>query len=493
MKVLITFLLSIAISCPVVAGELPQTVRDALRQARIPQSSIGMMVQEINAAAPLIEVNAQQAMNPASTIKLLTTFGALEILGPAYTWRTEAYIDGKLENGILDGNLIIKGYGNPKLNAEHLWLWLHELRNRGLREIRGNLLLDRSAFAVQESDPAAFDNDPLRAYNVAPDALLLNFNAVRLHFIPQEKSVQVYTEPALAGVNLDNQLKLKQQNRCGGWDDNIQFDIAGSANVIRLTGSYPAICGERDKAFSLLPYTQYFGGVFKQIWGEMGGLLTGRVMDSPVTSSAILFSTQYSQPLSEIIRDINKYSNNVMTRQIFLTLSLEREAPTRNIPNGYEKFFLPASGVLPAGSMPQPATVERSEAALRHWLAQKGLEFPELVLENGAGLSRKERISAASMVTLLREIQRSPYSAEIEASLPIVGIDGTMRKRHDNCAVTAHGHLKTGSLEGVKSMAGYLQSKSGKQWLIVFFVNHPHAAQGQAAQDELLEWLMENN
>ena len=458
------------------AADLPPAVREALRHANIPLNSVGVVVREINSSTPLIQVNAKQAMNPASTMKLLTTYAALELLGPAYTWRTEAYIDGKLENGVLNGNLIIKGYGNPKINSEHLWLWLHELRNRGLREIQGDLILDHSAFAAQELDPAAFDNDPGRAYNVGPDALLLNFNAIRLRFIPENGKVTVFAEPGLAGFTLDNKLTLKNQHNCRDWDGNIHVQLAG--NVIRLQGTYPTPCGEHDKPISLLSHARYFDAVFRSLWQEMGGTLRGGTRDDITPDSAMLFATHYSQPLSEIIRDINKFSNNVMARQVFLSLSLNKDAPTKNTP------LLDAS--LPLAS---PASVELSEIALRNWVAKKGYDYPELVLENGAGLSRKERISPLNLSLLLQDIQLSPYSAEIEASLPIVGVDGTMKRRHDNCAVTTHAHLKTGSLEGVKSIAGFLQSRSGKQWILVFFINHPNAALGQQAQDELIEWL----
>lgn len=480
---LVSFTLaSLAWTAGVNAEDLPPSVRNALRQANIPLSSVGVVVREINSSSPLIQVNAKQAMNPASTMKLLTTYAALELLGPAYTWRTEAYVDGRLENGVLNGNLTIKGYGNPKINSEHLWLWLHELRNRGLRDIQGDLILDHSAFAPQEIDPAAFDNDPGRAYNVGPDALLLNFNAIRLRFIPADGKVNVYTEPALAGFTLDNRLTLKNQRNCGDWDGNVLVQLAG--NTIRLQGTYPAACGEHDKPISLLPHARYFDAVFRSLWQEMGGTLRGGTRDARTSDSAILFATHYSQPLSEIIRDINKFSNNVMARQLFLSLSLSREAPTKNTPltNAQPDTAL-------AGSTPSAASVELSEIAIRNWINQKGFDFPELVLENGAGLSRKERLSPLNISLLLQDIQLSPFSAEIEASLPIVGVDGTMKKRHDNCAVTTHAHLKTGSLEGVKSIAGYLQSRSGKQWILVFIINHPNASMGQQAQDELIEWL----
>ena len=470
------------ISSAALAVELPPAVRDALRHANIPVSSVGIVVREVNAAAPVIEVNAKQAMNPASTMKLLTTYAALEMLGPAYAWRTEAYIDGKFENGVLDGNLIIKGYGDPKINSEQLWLWLHELRNRGLREINGDLILDHSAFSLQEIDPAAFDNDPTRAYNVGPDALLLNFNAMRLHFIPAEGEIKVFSEPAIDGIIFDNRLVLKSQRLCGEWDSNIRMQLTD--NVIRLQGYYPVACGERDKAYSLLSHARYFDAVFRSIWQEVGGTLRGTTRDAITPNSAMLFATHFSQPLSEVIRDINKFSNNVMARQVFLSLSLNREAPTKNIP-----LFNPASGIAVPDLPAQSASIEQSEIVLRNWITKKGFDFPELVLENGAGLSRKERISPQNLSLLLQDIQLSPFSAEIEASLPIVGVDGTMKKRHDNCAVTTHGHLKTGSLEGVKSIAGYVQSHSGKQWILVFIINHPNAAHGQQAQDELVDWL----
>ncbi|MFA6904189.1 MAG: D-alanyl-D-alanine carboxypeptidase/D-alanyl-D-alanine-endopeptidase [Gallionellaceae bacterium] len=464
------------------AENLPASVIDALRKARIPLGSVGIVVREIHAPTPLIQVNAKQSMNPASTMKLLTTYAALEMLGPAYTWKTEAYADGQLENGILRGNLIIKGYGNPKINSEHLWLWLRELRNRGLREIHGDLILDRSVFATQEADPAAFDNDPGRAYNVVPDALLLNFNAIRLRFVPANGTVNVFTEPSLAGITIDNRLTLKKQNFCANWDGNIGVQLVGDA--ILLQGTYPSACGERDKPVNLLSHARYFDAVFRSLWQEMGGTVRGATRDGITPASAMLLATHYSQPLSEIIRDINKFSNNVMARQLLLSLSLNKEIPLINTPAG----SMQADLLLP-GISATPASVERSEIVLRNWIAQKGFDFPELVLENGAGLSRKERLSPYNLSLLLQDIQLSPFSAEIEASLPIVGVDGTMKKRHDNCAVTAHAHLKTGSLEGVKSIAGYLQSRSGKQWILVFLVNHPNASMGQQAQDELIEWL----
>jgi D-alanyl-D-alanine carboxypeptidase/D-alanyl-D-alanine-endopeptidase (penicillin-binding protein 4) len=166
--------------------------------------------------------------------------------------------------------------------------------------------------------------------------------------------------------------------------------------------------------------------------------------------------------LAEVVRDINKFSNNVMARQLFLTLGMA------------------------AGK--RPARLEDGDRALREWLALRGLDFPELVLENGSGLGRQTRISPANMARLLQTGWRSAVMPELIASLPVSAVDGTMRKRLKENGVAGQAHIKTGSLEGVKTIAGYLLDRSGRRWVIVFFVNHAKAVAAGPAQDALLEW-----
>lgn len=444
------------------AASLPPPVLAALRQVHIPFGDIGVEVREATARKPLININGSRPMNPASTMKLLTTYAGLELLGPAYTWKTEAWLDGKLENGVLQGDLILKGYGDPKFTIEQFWLWMRELRSRGLREIHGNVILDHSAFQLAPHDPAAFDNDPVRAYNVGPDALLINFNAVRLHVIPHGDKISIFTEPELAGITPDNRLTGVAQGDCANWDDAISPQINGATLLVQ--GTFPTSCGERAKYFSLLPHSRYLGVVFRALWQELGGTISGELRDGATPNSATLFATHYSPPLAELIRDINKFSNNVMARQLFLSLGMSSTAP---------------------------ANIERSVQAVDDWLTEKQLDFPELVLENGAGLSRSERISPHSMALLLQTARNSPLQPEFEASLPIIGVDGTLKKRLHESAAAYHAHLKTGSLEGVKAIAGYVQSRSGKQWIVVFFINHANAAAGQRAQDALIEWVQQ--
>ncbi len=503
MKLLRIILIALCLSSTPIAhaAPVPQTVLNALKRANIPLSSVGIVVREANTYTPLISHQAHQPMNPASTIKLLTTYAGLELLGADYTWKTEAYLDGALEKDVLHGNLILKGYGNPKLSIEQLWLWVVELRSRGLREIRGDLVLDRSAFALSPHDPAAFDNDPTRPYNIGPDALLLNFGAIRLRFMPDGDAIKISTLPELAGYTLDNRLTLvtpenisgnasAQKIDCSALEKIITAELQG--NALLLQGDYPATCGERDLHLSPLTHPDYFYAVFLALWKEMGGSITGGVSENVVPSAAALFATHRSPPLAEIIRDINKYSNNVMAHQVFLSLgnivsgngnSLESAKTAEPTSTSETSIAFNTSPTAP------PASMARSKLALRNWLARKQLSFPELHLENGAGLSRVARISPNSLALLLSSAQRSPMSAEFIASLPILGVDGTLRKRLANTAAATRGHLKTGSLEGVQAIAGYVQAYSGKQWIVVFLINHPNAGQGQPAQDALIEWV----
>jgi D-alanyl-D-alanine carboxypeptidase/D-alanyl-D-alanine-endopeptidase (penicillin-binding protein 4) len=512
-----------------VAADLPEPVSEALKRAHIPLSSVGIVVQETHEPAPIISLNAERAMNPASTMKLLTTFASLETLGPAYRWKTEAYLNGKLENGVLQGDLVFKGYGDPKLAVEQFWMWLRELRQRGLREIRGDIVLDHSFFETANQDPAEFDSDPTRAYNVGTSALLLNFNALHLHLIPDGHATTALLEPELAGYKVINRITTSTKLHCGG-EDAYKAHLDGHSIV--LEGSIPAACGEADDYFSLLPQDEYFFAVFSALWQELGGTLQGKLRAGTAPADQVPFAKYVSPPLSEVIRDINKFSNNIMARQLFLTLGTAETAKDAMHADATHAFrsagvvlpadskgssddvsrvqtlsatplpveqeggdtasaelSLPFSAPVESVGVPLTANIERSTKTVQQWLSAQQLQFPELVLENGSGLSRKERISAQHLAEILQHATRSPFSAELEASLPILGMDGTVKKRFKDSEIAGYAHLKTGTLDGVKSMAGYVQAHSGKQWVVVFIVNHPNAALAQPAQDALIGWL----
>jgi D-alanyl-D-alanine carboxypeptidase/D-alanyl-D-alanine-endopeptidase (penicillin-binding protein 4) len=445
---------------------VPAPVARALAAAGIPESAVGLYVHDVTATRPIVAHAAERAFNPASTMKLVTTYGALELLGPAYTWNTEIYMAGALESETLAGDLVIKGYGDPKLTFENFWRVLRHLRGRGIREIRGDVILDRSHFAADDYDPAQFDEQPLRPYNTGPDALLVNFKVVTIDFVPERSghAVRLVTEPTLPTLQIVNNL-LMDDVPCGDWVSRLKIEAEGGSDAARLIigGAYSRDCGERTRSFSLLGHRAYVAALFTQLWEDLGGTLTGTVRDGQRLPDARLILTTQSEALAEIVRDINKYSNNVMARQLFLTL-----------------------GALGGGA---PGTLEKARATIRQWLTQKGIAMPELAIDNGSGLSRIERISAKNMGELLLAAFRSAVMPEFLASLPVVAADGTMRKRLPSAGVAGQAHIKTGTLSAVRAIAGYVLDARGRRVVVVFIVNHANAANAQAAQDALLDWV----
>ena len=448
------------------ASRLPEPVARALAHAGIPESATASYVHEIGAERPLLAVGAERVMNPASTIKLVTSYAALELLGPAFQWVTEAHIEGVLDGAVLKGDLVLKGRGDPKLTLENFWLLLRQLRNRGLAGIHGDLVLDRSYFAPTNHDPARFDDQPVRPYNTGPDALLVNFKAVRLFFVPDSEArlVRIVAEPSLPQVQIVNRVALVD-GPCGDWVNRLKVDAQGGSAAARLTfrGRFAASCGERERGYSVLAHAHYVLGLFRELWRELGGTFTGTVRDGAAGPDARLIAAVASPALSEVVRDMNKFSNNVMARQLYLTL-------------GAEGFG-------------EPGTEGKSERVIREWLAGKGLAVPELVLENGSGLSRSERITARNLGLLLLTSFKSPVMPEFLASLPLTAVDGTMRKRLGDAGVAGQAHIKTGSLTGVRAIAGYVLDARGRRLVVVSIVNHANAVNAEAAQDALLDWV----
>jgi D-alanyl-D-alanine carboxypeptidase/D-alanyl-D-alanine-endopeptidase (penicillin-binding protein 4) len=467
---LLTF---ISMSQSYAVADLPSTVLAALRQAGIPLKSVGIVVRDVDARQPTMALNPAIPFSPASTMKLLTTDAALELLGPTYTWKTQAYITGDVNGDVLNGNLIFKGSGDPKLVTENFWLFLRQIRAAGIRDIRGNVLLDRSAFEAIRDDSASFDGDPIKPYNAVPDALLLNYQSLRFQFVPSNAggAATVLVDPPLA--NYDITAPAWTNGDCGDWQGKLGANISPTA--ARFTGRFSSACGEKN--WYLRPYqmsaNQYFAAIFKKMWGDVGGTFSGNVIDGLVTPDARPIATWESPTLAEVIRDINKFSNNVMARQLLLTLSSAggNSGDAANVNDSV------------------PASTERGAQAIKSWLAYKGIDAPELVIDNGSGLSRSERIAPSSMGDLLVQAFRSPMMAELIASLPLVGYDGTMRHRLNSQDVAGNAHVKTGTLNDVKAVAGYVTAQSGKHYVVVFFVNHPNAPNGGAAQDALLEWV----
>ena len=441
---------------------LPAPVRAALKSAGIPDTALGVAVIEPG-GRPVLLHNAQQPMNPASVMKVVTTYAALDILGPAYTWRTDAYADGPVQAGRLNGNLVLKGGGDPRLTMENLWMLLRDLRARGLRDISGDLVIDRSYFQIDDLDPGQFDGEPTRPYNAGADALLLNFRAVRLTFVPdpQGRTVRILSEPPLPEFGIVSRLDIND-GPCDSWPEKPVADLV--RYTLTFEGSYPLSCGEKTRHFMLLPPLDYARGLFDHLWRGLGGSFSGRARYDVLPSGAQWLGAIDSAPPAEIVRDINKNSNNVMARQVFLTLG---------------------------SSVSVPAMADKAREAVFRWLDVKGIPAPELSLENGSGLSRTERIAPVTLARLLENAWLSPLSAEFVSSLPLAGVDGTLKRRLSGTSAAGRAHLKTGYLDTVRGIAGYVHGADGRVLVVVSLINHPRARDAVGVQEAVVGWALD--
>lgn len=481
MKIWITLLtLLVALGTNRVNAELPSAVTDALRKADVPLENVAILVKPLGEGKPpLLDHQSNRAMNPASVMKLLTTYAGLDLLGPGYTWKTEVYLNSDLRGDTLNGDLILRGSGDPKLTIDRFETLLKQLRARGLRQIKGDLILDKTTFSLPAHDPARFDNEPLRPYNVGPDPLLLNFKTVRFQLAPSLNNRMVAITPDSQPIQLQikNRLTLGD-GPCGDWRQRLSLDVQTPSPIqliATFSGNYPRGCGEKNWNVALLDHARYLGGVFAQQWQSLGGRWTGAVKQTNLPANARLVANLESPALAEIVRDINKYSNNVMAQQLFLSLS---SAPGSSDINNAS-----------AGSF------ERSSDLILAWLKQKNIPREGLVLENGSGLSRLERISAQTLVALLESAWQSPVMPEFLASLPLYGVDGTLRRRGatENDLLLGRARLKSGTLNDTRALAGYLQDAEGRRWIVVILINHPNAPQTQTAQDALLQWVYQTS
>ncbi len=447
---------------------LPYPVQRLLMRYKVSTDSLGIFVQDVDAPEPLLAVEADTPRNPASSIKLLTTYVALRSLGPGYTWRTSAFARAPVRDGRLEGDLYLKGGGDPFLVTERFWKFLLGIRNSGITHIAGDLVIDDSYFSVPAADPGGFDGKPSRPYNAAPDAMLINFGVTRFWFVPDKHAhrVNILPDPPSTSLAIDNRLDLTGE-RCPNGPRRLRMTVLDRAagGKVRFAGRYPVRCGRYAMTRSVATPIPAAFGIFKALWHDMGGSIDGGLRLGKVPERARRIHSQQSPGLAELIRPINKYSNNVMSRHFFLTLGAEHEGA--------------------------PGTLEKGRAAVAAWLADNGLDFPELVLDNGAGLSRETRISPRSLGTLLLGAYRSPFMPEFIASLPLAAIDGTLARRFKGEAMQGRAHLKTGTLDNVKAMGGYLLSRSGRTFVVVAIQNYPgiQYGLGTQVQDELLRWV----
>lgn len=446
---------------------LPAPLKSAIDEQALPPESVGLWIQRAGDDAVLAQLNADRLFNPASTLKLATSLAALDQLGPDYTWKTELWATGELREGVLDGDLVVRGTGDPGMVNEEHWRMLGQLRQAGVERIAGDVILDASHFDAGPQDPSAFNGQPLRAYNQGVYALHVNSNAQRIRVRPGRngETVRVSLDPPLPDVEIDNRLR-PGRGRCGDFQRGIEIDADRRNGRLTLTGEYPVHCGEYELLRSVTEPERNHAGLFRLHWSQWGGELDGEIRPgrmTPLQDDPLV--THRSRPLADLIRVSNKWSSNVMTRHLMLTLGAERHGT--------------------------PATMDHSRQALVEALRELGVNPGGMRVDNGSGLSRDARMSPYQLGQVLQAGWEHPLRPEFQSSLALAGIDGTLRNRFNNGAERGHMHLKTGHLREVSAVAGYVRTQSGDDVRVVLLVNDPraHIGPGRNLQEAVLSWV----
>jgi D-alanyl-D-alanine carboxypeptidase/D-alanyl-D-alanine-endopeptidase (penicillin-binding protein 4) len=455
---------------PCVSGAaVPASITQVMAAQRLPPSAVSFVILDPDSGRIVMSQHPDAPRSPASTIKTLTTFAALDTLGPAFTWQTHAWIRGVLHEGVLDGDLILEGGGDPYITLERWWSFVRSLREEGIKSIRGDIVIDDSAFSLPPENPGAFDGRPNRSYNLLPDALMVNFQSVefRLAANADTRQVDVIESPAPVNLSVENHIRFAA-GRCSGSAAIVDFQVASAAwDRVVFSGALSPQCAERRITRVLLRPATYAFGTFLELWRESGGEFTGKLRIEPKPADARPLLAFDSLTLGEIVRLTNKFSNNLMARHLLLTL-------------GKERFGA-------------PATLEKGGAAIADWGRERGFDLQGMDIDNGSGLSRTTHISVLQLAKILSAAFHSRFAPEFMASLPLAGMDGTLRSRM-KASPQGSVRLKTGHIDAVSGVAGYVTTPGGKTYVLVSLVNHMRAddGAGEPLHAALVAWMLAN-
>jgi D-alanyl-D-alanine carboxypeptidase/D-alanyl-D-alanine-endopeptidase (penicillin-binding protein 4) len=434
-------------------ADLPESVAELLGRAQIPREAMGAIVVNAATGETVLAHQAARSFQPASTLKLLTALAALDRLGPAWRGQSELVAAGPIEDGILRGDLVLRGSADADLDWVAFRRMLVSARNQGIREIAGNFLLDGSFFQPVRTDIGVppFDETPEFRYNVIPDAIFLDGYLLGLELDSDAARLRVSPSTPLEGVSVESAMTLVDR-ACDLWEDGWKMPQVESAEGrirIRLAGEFPRNCNT-STSINVLDRVDFVDRLFRALWRELGGTFRGATKFSPAPGGRTL-ARHASRTLAELTREVSKRSDNPITRIVYLVLG--------TLDNG------------PAGG----DTAVRAEREVRAWMKEKGIDDAGLVLENGSGLSRTERISPAQLAKMLALARSSPWAPEFVAALPIVGFDAGMKKRLNGSPALGKARIKTGTLHDVSAVAGYVDNAAGETLIAVAMINHPKA------------------
>jgi len=442
-------------------------INKILNRSELSKGNYSFYIKNISKRAKVFSYNEQKAFNPASVMKLVTTYAGLQLLGPQYQWKTEVLYKGNIKNKHLYGDLIIRGYGDPTLTYADLSEIIERVQQQDIQYIHGNIIIDESFFGeLQNQD--LIDDKKYRAYNVNPKSFVVNENTINFNFSINNEKINIQTFPEIQTLKVINHLKLSDQG-CNEWKDALDYEVETKSNITEIVfnGAFDKACDSKDIDLSILSHNRLSKELFEKLWKMHGGIIEGNFKNTyqKVTDTHKLYEHQ-SRPLSLIVRDVNKYSQNLIARNLLLTMLAEN--------NG------------------SPITENEAGRFAKEFLIKEKLKLDSLEMDNGAGLSRNAKISAEDLSFLLEKAYSGLYMPEFIASLPNMGIDGTLKNRGKKLSVSKHAYLKTGSIKNVSAIAGYIIDKNNDIKVFVFMANDPKANESSKIQDDLIDWAYLN-
>ena len=442
---------------------------DALiKKHQIPENKLSILLEDSESGERLININPNASRSPGSVAKLFTAFAALDLLGADHQWKTDVFIEGKINNQEAVDHLLIRGGGDPSFSLEDLESLILEIRAKGIREIRDDIYFDLSFFRQRKKSTAQFDQSPLRPYNTMHSSLIVNSNRIDLLFNLNDETGKPDITPLFlpAGFKIQNNLSVGSGN-CRDFRSQVTFDekFRKQTLTILINGVYPAQCKSLDHDLAITRTEHYFFGAFKKIWLDSGGIINGYYKKKNKSNKHVLISEVFSDDLSSALKLMIKDSNNLTSRNIFLSLpKLSKRKELRN-----------------------------SRKILYQSMKENDIDWHfRNMIDNGSGLSRKTRIKAKSVMSLIQKIDQGKKFSSIKPMLPISGVDGTLKNIYQSKSLRGQLRLKTGTLNGVRCLSGFITTKSGKEYRFVFMHNNydAHDYELRSFTTELLNMIV---
>ena len=438
----------LAMSAKPGTDELPEAIATILRSTPLQGARAGVIVSDLETGEIVFGKNADELLNPASNMKILTTAAALARLGPDFRYPTDVVFGGPVENGVLQGNLYLRGKGDPSLSTERLYRIVRQLRNMGLKEVRGNLVADDTYFDSQYEGPGWEQDDSDRPYMAGVGALSLNLNAVEILVFPGEaagEKARVVVEPASEYLVVENQVVTSAPGSRSRIDAT--SEALGNRQRIVVRGRI-ARSEDRIVTYRRISHPPlYTAHTFRQLLAEQGIAVKGRVVVGETPASLKPALTDWSEPLPLLVHRLNKWSQNHMAEMLLKTLGAETYGA--------------------------PGTWFKGVSALESFLAEEvGIPRGSMVLRNGSGLNDTNRASARQILQVLEWAwKKSTIAPELLTSLPIAGVDGTTRNRLVGTMGQGRVRAKTGTLQNVTALSGYATAPNGKTYAFAIIVN----------------------